>query len=49
MIAYARALGDAQTGDTAGAEAEIGRLQSLEDKLKGNDRAQGRIPEPLRR
>src|SRR5437868_2119474 len=37
MIAYARALGDAQTGNTAGAEAEIGRLQSLEDKLKGND------------
>jgi len=37
MIAYARALGDAQTGNIAGAEAEIGRLQSLEDKLKGND------------
>jgi hypothetical protein len=37
MIAYARALGDAHTGNTAGAEAEIGRLQSLEDKQKGND------------
>ena len=37
MIAYARALGDARTGNIAGAEAEIGRLQSLEDKLKGND------------
>jgi tetratricopeptide (TPR) repeat protein len=37
MIAYARALGDAQTGNIGGAEAEIGRLQSLEDKLKGND------------
>ena len=36
MIAYARALGDARTGNIAGAEAEIGRLQSLEDKLKGN-------------
>src|ERR1700751_2960522 len=35
--AYARALGDARTGNIAGAEAEIGRLQSLEDKLKGND------------
>ena len=37
MIAYARALGDARTGNIAGAEAEIGRLQSLENKLKGND------------
>ncbi len=37
MIAYARALGDARTGNIAGAEAEIGRLQSFEDKLKGND------------
>ena len=37
MIAYARALGDARTGNIAGAEAEIGRLQLLEDKLKGND------------
>ena len=37
MIAYARALGDARTGNIAGAEAQIDRLQSLEDKLKGND------------
>jgi hypothetical protein len=37
MIAYARALGGAKTGDIAGAEAEIARLQSLEDKLKDND------------
>jgi hypothetical protein len=37
MIAYARSLGDARTGNIAGAEAEIGRLQSLEDKLKGTD------------
>jgi hypothetical protein len=37
MIAYARALGDARTRNIAGAEEEIGRLQSLEDKLKGND------------
>jgi len=37
MIAYARALGDARTGNVAGAEAEIDRLQSLEDKLKGKD------------
>jgi tetratricopeptide (TPR) repeat protein len=37
MIVYARALGDARTGNIASAEAEIGRLQSLEDKLKGTD------------
>jgi len=37
MIAYAHALGDARTGNIADAEAEIGRLQSLEDKLKAND------------
>jgi tetratricopeptide (TPR) repeat protein len=37
MIAYGRALGDARTGNIAGAETEIGRLQSLQDKLKGND------------
>ena len=37
MIAYARALGDARTGNIAGAEAEIGRLQLLEDKLKGDN------------
>jgi hypothetical protein len=37
MIAYARALGKARTGDIVGAETEIGRLQSLEDQLKGKD------------
>jgi tetratricopeptide (TPR) repeat protein len=37
MIVYARAMGDARTGNIAGAETEIGRLQSLEDKLKGSD------------
>ncbi|MBR0939503.1 hypothetical protein [Bradyrhizobium jicamae] len=37
MIAYGRALGDAKTGNIAGAQTEIDRLQSLEDKLKGND------------
>jgi hypothetical protein len=37
MITYGRALGDAQTGNIAGAEAEIARLQSLGDKLKGTD------------
>lgn len=37
MIAYARALGKARTGDIVGAEAEIGRLQSLENELKGKD------------
>jgi hypothetical protein len=37
MIAYARALGEARTGNIVGAETQIGRLQSLEDKLKGND------------
>ncbi|MFZ0840955.1 MAG: hypothetical protein WAM77_26130 [Xanthobacteraceae bacterium] len=37
MIAYARALGNARTGNVAAAEGEISRLQSLEDKLKGND------------
>jgi tetratricopeptide (TPR) repeat protein len=37
MIAYARALGDARTRNIAGAQAEIDRLQSLEDKLKGQD------------
>ena len=37
MIAYGRALGDARTGNIAGAETEVERLQSLEDKLKGND------------
>ena len=37
MIAYARALGNARTGNIPGAEAEIGRLQSLEDKLRSKD------------
>ena len=38
MIADGRALGDARTGNIAGAETEVERLQSLEDKLKGNDK-----------
>jgi tetratricopeptide (TPR) repeat protein len=33
MIAFARGLGAAQTGDTAGAQAEIAKLQSFKDKL----------------
>jgi tetratricopeptide (TPR) repeat protein len=33
MIAFARSLGAARTGDISGARAEISRLQSLEDKL----------------
>ena len=37
MISYARALGDARTGNIAGAQAEIANLQSLEDKLRGKD------------
>jgi tetratricopeptide (TPR) repeat protein len=37
MIAYARALGQARTGNLAGAETEIGRLQSLAAELKGKD------------
>jgi hypothetical protein len=37
MIAYARALGNARTGNIPGAEAEIGRLQSLEDKVRSKD------------
>ena len=37
MIAYARALGNAHTGNIAGAKAEVDQLQSLEDKLMGND------------
>jgi hypothetical protein len=35
MISFARALGKARTGDVAGAQAEIVKLQSLEDKLLG--------------
>ena len=37
MLSFARALGDARTGDIAGAQTEIAQLQSLEDKLKGKD------------
>jgi hypothetical protein len=33
MVSFARALGKARTGDAAGAEAEITRLQSLKEKL----------------
>ena len=33
MISFARALGTARTGDIPGAQAEIAKLQSLEDKL----------------
>jgi tetratricopeptide (TPR) repeat protein len=33
MISFARALGSARTGDIPAAQAEIARLQSLEDKL----------------
>jgi tetratricopeptide (TPR) repeat protein len=37
MITFARALGEARTGNIPGAEAEVAKLQSLEDKLKGKD------------
>jgi hypothetical protein len=37
MISFARALGDARTGNMVGAQTEIEHLQSLEDKLKGKD------------
>jgi len=33
MISFARALGEARTGDIAGAQTEIANLQSLKDKL----------------
>src|SRR5271166_1943732 len=33
MIAFARSLGSARTGDVSSARAEIAKLQSLEDKL----------------
>jgi hypothetical protein len=33
MVSFGRALGKANTGDKAGAEAEIARLQSLREKL----------------
>src|SRR5499427_8475654 len=35
MVSFGRALGDARTGNIAGAQTEIAHLQSLEDKLKG--------------
>lgn len=37
MISYARALGEARTGNIAGAQTEVAQLQSLEDQLKGKD------------
>ena len=38
MISFARALGTAQTGEVAGAQAEIAKLQTLKDKLlEGKD------------
>jgi tetratricopeptide (TPR) repeat protein len=37
MITFARALGEARTGNIAGAEAEVAKLQLLEDKLKDKD------------
>jgi hypothetical protein len=37
MISFARALGDARTGNIVGAQTEIAQLQSLEDQLKGKD------------
>ena len=37
MISFGRALGDARTGNIAGAQTEIAYLQSLEDQLKGKD------------
>jgi hypothetical protein len=33
MISFARALGEARTGNSAGAQADITKLQSLKDKL----------------
>jgi hypothetical protein len=37
MISYARALGEARTGNIAGAQTEVAQMQSLEDQLKGKD------------
>jgi hypothetical protein len=34
MVAFGRAVGKARTGDIAGAQADIAKLQSLEDQLK---------------
>src|SRR5260370_31758875 len=35
MVAYGRALGKAHTGDVAGAQAEIAKLQALKGRLPG--------------
>ena len=37
MISYARALGGGRTGDITSAQAEIAKLQSLEDNLRSKD------------
>ena len=37
MISYARALGEARTGDITGAQADIAKLQSLKDKLSAEN------------
>jgi tetratricopeptide (TPR) repeat protein len=37
MISYARALGEARTGNITGAQAEIAKLQSLKDKLSAEN------------
>ncbi|HEY1259749.1 MAG TPA: hypothetical protein VGF34_10910 [Stellaceae bacterium] len=37
MIVFGRTLGEAKTGNIAGAQADVAKLQTLEDKLKGKD------------
>jgi hypothetical protein len=37
MISFARALGEARTGNIAGAQVEIAKLQSLKDKLSSEN------------
>jgi len=37
IISFGRALGEARTGNKAGAQTEIAQLQSLEDKVKDKD------------
>jgi tetratricopeptide (TPR) repeat protein len=37
MISYARALGEARTGNITGAQADIAKLQSLKDKLSAEN------------
>ena len=37
MISFARALGEARTGNITGAQAEIAKLQSLKDKLSAEN------------